>query len=65
MDAPVTHQAIMVTFMKTALYTKQVTGSALQPAELDACQKVYYHAVEFSAEIFDSIERYENCILLH
>jgi hypothetical protein len=53
MDALVTRQVIMVAFMKTALYTKQVTGSALRPAELDACQEVYYHAVECSAEIFD------------
>jgi hypothetical protein len=53
-DALVTRQAIVVAFMKTALYTKQVTGSALQPAELDACQEVYYPAVECSAEIFDA-----------
>jgi hypothetical protein len=40
--------------MKTALYTKQITGSTLRPAELDAFREVYYRAVEHSAEIFDA-----------
>jgi hypothetical protein len=53
-DALVTREAIMVAFMETALYAKQVTGSALRPAELNAGPKVYHSAVKRSAEIFDA-----------
>ena len=49
-----TGQAIVVAFMETALYTNQVTGGALRPAELDACPEVNYGAVERPAQIFDA-----------
>jgi hypothetical protein len=53
-NALVTRQAIVVAFMNTALYAKQVTGAALRPAYLDAGLEVYYCAVKRSAQLFDA-----------
>jgi hypothetical protein len=53
-DALVTRQTIVVAFMETTLYAKQVTGGALRPAQLDACPEIDHRTVERSAEIFDT-----------
>jgi hypothetical protein len=53
-DALVTRQTIVVAFMKTALYAKQVTGGALRSAQLDACPEVDHRTVERPAQIFDA-----------
>jgi hypothetical protein len=52
MNALVTHQAIVVAFMKKALYAKRITAGALQPAELDASPEVYHCVVERPAQLF-------------
>jgi hypothetical protein len=54
MGALVTRQAIVIAFMKTALYAKQVTGAALRPAELDAGPEVYHCVVERPAQLFNA-----------
>ena len=53
-NALVTRQAIMVAFVETALYAKQVTGSALRPAELDAGPEVNHCVVERPAQLFNA-----------
>ena len=52
MNALVTRHAVVVAFMKTALYTKQVTGGTLRVAELDAGPEVHHCAIEGSAQLF-------------
>ena len=54
MNALVTSQAIMVAFVKTALYAKQITVGTLRLAELDAGPEVYHGVIERSAQLLDA-----------
>ena len=45
-DAIVTRHAVVVTFMKTTLYAKQVTVVTLRLAELDAGPEIYHCVIE-------------------
>ena len=53
-NALVTRQAIVVAFVKTALYAKRITGGALQPAELDSGPEVNHCVVERPAQLFNA-----------
>ena len=52
MNAVVARQAIVVAFMKTALYAKQITVLTFRLAKLDAGPEIYHCAIECSAELF-------------
>ena len=53
-NALVTRQAIVVAFVKTALYAKQVTSATLRLAELNAGPEIDHCVVECSPQIFDA-----------
>jgi hypothetical protein len=67
LDAIVTRQTIVVLFMESALYAKQVACGTLRLAEPDAGTKVYHRAVDCSAQFFNaSILGLETlCVRLH
>ena len=48
MNAIVICQAIVVAFMETTLYAKQVAGVAFRLAELNAGPEIYHCAIECS-----------------
>ena len=53
-NALVTGQAIVVAFMKTALYAKQVASAALRLAELNTGPEIDHCVIERSPQIFDA-----------
>ena len=48
-DATMTSQAIVLAFMKTTLYAKQITVVTFRLAELNAGPEIDHYAVEHSA----------------